>query len=64
MGGAGHVIAQEALISTGSRKPSLGKCLWASVDVLGGPMPNLGLAGMMDPRGHDKRCEAPVSEFV
>lgn len=53
MGNAGHMISHESLART-EKRPSLGKCLWAFVDLLGGPMFSLRLTGMMDPRGLTK----------
>ena len=50
MGNTSHMISHEALTGTGRRrKPSLEKCLWAFVHLLGDPVFSHGLAGMTNP---------------
>lgn len=51
MRSAGHMISCEALAGTKRRRPSLGKRLWAFMDLHGDPVSSLGLAGVMDPGG-------------
>lgn len=50
MGSTGYMISHDVLTGTGrSRRPFLGKCLWAFVHLLGDPVFSHGLAGMMNP---------------